>query len=308
MKIEISNYLSNIKTQITKDPLLVAEIELLRESVIDGIITTNWDRFLENIFKDFEVFIGQENLIFSPTQGVGEIYKIHGCCSEPNSLVLTEDDYNNFESRNAYLAAKLITIFTEHPIIFIGYSLQDDNINKLIKSIVTCLSNDNLTKIQNRLIFVNFNPNINKSTIAPSHKTYENYHIPITTIETSSFIELFEVLKSLKRKIPAKILRKLKKQVYDFVISSDAREKLYVMDINDADDFENLEVVYGVGVKSRLNDSGYTGIGVDDLFEDIVFDNRNFDPEKILQYTLPKLIRNSANRANIVPNFQISAK
>lgn len=305
LKIEISNYLSNIREQLTQNKQLLHEIDLLRDSVVDGIITTNWDRFLENIFKDFEVYIGQENLIFSPTQGVGEIYKIHGCCSEPNSLILTEQDYQNFEQRNAYLAAKLITIFTEHPIIFIGYSLQDDNINKLIKSIVTCLSNDNLSKIQNRLIFINFNPKVSGEPIlAPSHKTYERYHIPITTIETNSFIEIFEVLKGQKRKIPAKILRKLKKQVYEFVVSSEAREKLFVMDIDEADEFDNLEVVYGVGVKSRLNDSGYTGFGADDLFEDIVFNNRNFEPDKILQNTIPKLIRQSSKKTNAIPIFK----
>lgn len=304
LKIEISSYFANLKDKLTKDSNLLHEIDLLRDSVIDGIITTNWDQFLENIFKDFVTYIGQEELIFSPSQGIGEIYKIHGCCSNPNSLVLTESDYLDFDKKNAYLAAKLITIFTEHPIIFIGYSLNDDNINQILKSIVNCLSDKNVSRIQNRLIFVTFNKNIENPIIYGSHKTYDNYQIPITTIETNGFIEVFNVLKNLKRKIPAKILRKLKKQVYDFVISSEAREKLYVMDINEADDSDNLEVVYGVGIKNRIKESSYIGFGREELYEDIVFDNKNFESEKIIKLSLSKIIRQTIKNSESVPIFK----
>ena len=61
---------------------------------------------------------------------IGEIYKIHGCIHQPETMILTDDDYNDFSKRNTYLAAKLITIFLEHPIIFLGYSISDPNIQK----------------------------------------------------------------------------------------------------------------------------------------------------------------------------------
>lgn len=299
LKIEISNYFSNLKDKLTTESELLLEIDFLRDSVIDGIITTNWDHFLENIFKDFVTYIGQEELIFAPSQGIGEIYKIHGCCSKPNSLVLTDEDYSYFDKKNAYLAAKLITIFTEHPVIFIGYSLNDENINQILKSILICLTDENVARIQERLIFVNFNSEVSEPIIYKSHKTFENYQIPITTIDTNSFIQIFEVLKSLKRKIPAKILRKLKEQVYDFVVSSEAREKLFVMDINDNDNNENLEVVYGVGIKSRLKESSYIGFSREELYEDIIFENKNFESDKIIKLSLPKMVRTSKNFESI---------
>lgn len=88
---------------------------------ITGIITTNYDGLIEErIFSKYKYqkFIGQEELIFSSITGIGEIYKIHGCYSNPNSIIINEEDYKSFDEKYDYLAAKLLTIFMEHPIFF----------------------------------------------------------------------------------------------------------------------------------------------------------------------------------------------
>ena len=76
------------------------ELELLtsRKTIIDGIITTNWDLLLENLFaKDqYKIYVGQGSLLFSNPQKIAEIYKIHGCCSDPKSLVLTKNRLRRF--------------------------------------------------------------------------------------------------------------------------------------------------------------------------------------------------------------------
>ncbi|UEL23071.1 SIR2 family protein [Pseudomonas fluorescens] len=117
LKFEISNYLTGISSNKPTDEKYVKELEVLSRINVDGIITTNWDLFLEELFPDYQVYIGQEELLFSNPQSIAEIYKIHGCSSRPNSLVLTSEDYEAFEAKNPYLAAKLITLFIEHPII-----------------------------------------------------------------------------------------------------------------------------------------------------------------------------------------------
>jgi hypothetical protein len=153
---------------LTPDAILREELDLLSKAVVDGIITTNWDTLLEDIFSDYEVFVGQDELIFSATQGIGEIYKIHGSCSRPNSLVLTDEDYTRFQERNPYLAAKLLTTFVEHPIIFLGYSLSDDNVRSVLRSIASCLTTTTIPELRNRLIFVQWEPG--KSEVRPGQK------------------------------------------------------------------------------------------------------------------------------------------
>ncbi len=56
--------------------------------------------------------------------------------------MLTDDDYRDFNERNTYLASKLITIFVEHPIIFIGYSLTDPNVSGMLKAIAACIGEE----------------------------------------------------------------------------------------------------------------------------------------------------------------------
>lgn len=194
-KIELSNLISEIQKVNT---YYNKEIELLKLAVVDGIITTNWDDFLENNFKEFNVFVGQQELLFSESISIGEIYKIHGSVDIPQSLIVTEEDYNDFNSRNAYLAAKLLTIFVEHPIIFIGYSLSDENIQQIIDSIVKCVDTKNLEKLKDRLIFVEWEKNADYDMRDSTMKLPENKVLPIKLIKTDSFEPVLETLSTLK--------------------------------------------------------------------------------------------------------------
>jgi hypothetical protein len=111
LKIAISEHMKKHSCECCVNEIYKEEIKALSKLEVDGIITTNWDLFLETLFPDYKVFVGQRELFLSNPLSICEIYKIHGCSSQPNSLVLTDSDYSDFNSKNAYLAAKLITIF-----------------------------------------------------------------------------------------------------------------------------------------------------------------------------------------------------
>jgi hypothetical protein len=172
LKTEIAQYIRRLNCEIPETSPNAEEIQLLRKANIDGIITTNWDVLLEGLFPDFKTYIGQDALLFSSPASIAEIYKSHGCCTEPSSLVLTAADYQNFNKKNPYLAAKLLTLFTEHPVIFLGYSLSDPNITAILASLVRCLGQAHVEKLQDRLIFVEWSP---KSAEPSFVKTFINW-------------------------------------------------------------------------------------------------------------------------------------
>lgn len=288
LKFEIAKKI-NLKNELLTNELIDKELKLLRKINIDGAITTNWDELLEKIFPDFNKFIGQEELIFSELYSIGEIYKIHGCASRPNSLIVTEEDYNNYEDRNPYLAAKLLTIFIENPIIFIGYSLDDKNIQSILKSIIKCLTKEKVEKLKDRLIFCQWSPEPIEPTIIDSTILISDTVIPIKLITTNDFIDIFTVLANNKRKLPIKILRQMKGMVYDFVKSNTSKSKIYVTDnLENIENLHNAEFVYGVGLKDRFAEVGIKGIELKDVLSDSII-SREWDPSKISQLCLPYL-------------------
>lgn len=226
---------------------------------------------------------------------IGEIYKIHGCVSRPQSLIVTGEDYLNFNERNAYLAAKLLTIFVEHPIIFLGYSLSDENIPQIIDSIVRCVDSSNLDKLKDRLIFIEWKSGQDFEMKDSSIKLPDNKVLPIKLITTDSFEPIFKTLSSLKRQIPVKVLRKLKNSVVEFVKTSNPTSKIYVQDINAITDDSDIEYAIGVGVADQfVSSQGYKAIDGTDIIEDILHDNKKYDAEKLLEHTFPSLLKGNA--------------
>lgn len=118
---------------------LKSEIDALINMRPHALITTNYDFLLEAIYPDYEPIIGQQILSANYTS-IGEILKIHGCVSDPSSIVLTRDDYDEFTAKKKYLSAKLLTYFSEHPLVFVGYSATDPNIQAILSDIDEILS------------------------------------------------------------------------------------------------------------------------------------------------------------------------
>lgn len=232
LRIEICNYLNSLSILDLSKTEYKDELKILSQLNVDGVITTNWDPLLESLFSGYRTFVGQSELLFSTPQSIAEIYKIHGSASKPSSLVLTKEDYDDFESKNPYLAAKLITLFVEHPIVFIGYSLSDPNISQLLKSIVSVLGKDNIEKLRNNLIFIQRTNNEETSEFSQTLITIDNGQIPITIVKTKSFSPVYEALDEVKRKIPARVLRHCKEQLYELVKSESPEKKLCVIDID----------------------------------------------------------------------------
>lgn len=284
LRLAISDY---IKQKIKISSEFEEEIDLLRKCDVDGIITTNWDCFLEKLFPDYKVYVGQNELLFSNPLNVCEIYKIHGCCTAPDSLILTDEDYADFNTRNAYLASKLITIFVEHPIVFMGYSLSDPNIQDLLTSIANCIGEENLEKLHDNLIFVDRNEGTRGPSIENSFIKFSTTQIPIKIVKTKSFSPIYSAIGSIERKMPARVLRFCKERIFEVVKNENPERKIAVIDFDKIDNPELVEVVFGLGVIAKFGDQGYSAITIEDLFHDLIFDDKKYDAMKIIQKTFP---------------------
>jgi len=299
-KIEISRYMRDKSREHKAE--YAAEIELFKKlemRSIGGVLTTNYDTFIEDLFSSYTKYIGQEELLFSTLHGISEIYKIHGCCTKSESIVINEADYADFSEKNAYLAAKILTIFLEHPIVFIGYSITDPNIEGILKSIVKCLSTENLDKIKERLMFVVRAKEGETEEVSTYSKSFEGgKSIEMTRIRLKSYEPLYQALLENQAKYNAPMLRRLKQDIYELVLTNRPTGRMRVINLED-DKLEDVEVVVGVGILADFGQKGYAGISADELYADVVLDDRDFDAESIIWKSLPTLLSRNSNRLPI---------
>jgi len=286
----------------TKDLRVISDKEEYKEiayikknnSKIAGVITTNYDYILEELFEDFDVVVGQDNILVSNTNNIFEIFKIHGSANQPNSIVITQDDYDYFETKLKYLSAKLLTLFVEHPIIFIGYSIGDLNIRFILEEIANCLNKEQLQKIKNNFIFIN-PASGGEEKISDKEIEFGEKRIIMNEITLNDFSVLFESLSNIKSSMPIKLIRKMQDMICNFIATTDANNNIMVGSIDNADIGDKDLGVY-FGKLDVVSDMGFDYYGIMDIIEDILFDNKpNLINDKLINKTF-KNIRSCAGQ------------
>lgn len=292
LKVEVSNFLRAQCEKLRETPL-ANELHLLRSAKFDGIITTNYDTILENVFPDYKVYSSQDDTLFQVSHGVGEIFKIHGCATRPNTLVLTEQDYRAFSDKNAYLAAKLTTLFLEHPFVFLGYSISDPNIRSILQAVTACLPASKFELLRNRLIFIEYVPGTGGGQVDQHTMGLGHVILPVTRVQAESFIEIYEALGAIERTIPVSVLRRVKERIYELVRTANPRGALKVVDLNNDTLLQDLEVVVGVGIANPLGQKGYDAISRVDLVDDVLKGTGQLDQMQIVKRVLPRIVTKS---------------
>ncbi|SEB52793.1 SIR2-like domain-containing protein [Paramicrobacterium humi] len=288
LKIELAQYLQGLS--ITNDETIAEEMEKLSAVRTHAVITTNYDSILEDALPDLELYVGQQSVLFSATQAVGEIYKIHGSAGDPTSMVLTDEDYKEYWARNPYLIAKVLTLFVEHPVIFLGYSLTDSHIQKLLGNLVECLTEEQLDTLNRRLIFVN-RPKIDRAEgLRDSTITVEEHSFRVQELIIEDYGSLYDVLAELPQHFPVRLLRQLSESVYQLAYSSEPTGRVYVLPFEEAREDE-VEVVVGVGTMERLGLKGYSAFTRTEFFLDMLVGATDHNVPNMMNELLPSVFR-----------------
>ena len=271
------------------------------QNKIAGVITTNYDELLECIFEEFSVLIGQDSLLVANSLNIFEIFKIHGCCTNPESIILTEDDYNRFGKKLKYLSAKLLTIFVEHPIIFIGYGLGDVNIRNIFGEIAECLTAEQLEKIKDNFIFIS--PAFGKEeTFTRNTLTWGTHSIIINEFVLEDYGMVYQALSKIQSSMPIKLARKLQDMVCNFVYSAEVKNNILFGDI-DSPDLDDEKAAIYFGKADTVTQIGFSYFSIDDILEDVLYDNKPYLINKQLIEKTFKNIRSSAG-STLLPIYK----
>ncbi len=279
------------RLQSFRASMMTSELEILKEAGrwrVSGVITTNYDLLLESVFPEFKVLVGQDDLIFQRTFEVGEIYKIHGSVERPETMVLDEADYKKLADTQDYLAAKLLTIFMEYPIVFIGYSLSDPDIEGILRSIAHCLGPGHLALLRDRFVFVTRG----EDKISTRSISYPGIgEISMTQVETNDFGAVYEAVGQSRCSFSPRVIRELRKSIYEMIDSVEPSGSLVVeTGFSDLERIpEGQSFLLGVGVAGSAAGHGHM-IKAELLYRDIVFDDEHVAPKLAVEEYLPNLL------------------
>jgi hypothetical protein len=101
---------------------------------VNEIATTNYDQLFEEACEG----AGQPVAVLpyeSARVHSRWLLKMHGCVSRPDDIVLTRDDYLRYGERRAALAGIVQALLVTRHILFVGFSLNDDNFHRLVHDV-----------------------------------------------------------------------------------------------------------------------------------------------------------------------------
>lgn len=293
-KAEVASYLLSESIQKQEYKTEIEKLERLTKRNLSGIITTNYDTFFESICDDYKVFVGQDELVFSQIQGIAEIYKIHGSADSPGSIVINQEDYRAFRDKGKYLAAKLMTIFMEYPIIFIGYSLSDPDILSIMEDVVVCLPEYRIKSLESRFVFVEYEEGKSEVEIASHTMVVNGNLISMTKVVLSDFGLLYDALSLKKAAFPVKILRRFKDELYSFVLTSKQRTTMRVAELDDGRiNEETLALTIG-GLESTGKYGLAMAVDADQWYRNIVLNDLDYSADDMLQLAYPGIAKRSS--------------
>lgn len=279
MKIYIADHLSEAHPDGDN-----AELRMLQKASrhVAGVITTNYDRLMEDhVFPGYQAYVRQEDLLFSQLTGIGEIYKIHGSVEDPDSMILDEKDYKHLAERQQYLLSKILTIFGEYPIIFLGYSMRDQDIRDIITAIAQCAGERRVREMSERFIFVEHS---NTPEIQTAIYDVGSQNVEMTRIGTSDFTPIYKAIAATNMKYAPKVLRQITQQLYEASYTGGEATQVVFADLQDLDELpQDKEIVVGVGIKNygRV-------VKLEDMHVDVLFENKHFSPILIASEYLEK--------------------
>lgn len=244
-KIYICQLLNSLQFRVDAEEE-IREFKKIRKNV-GSVITTNYDSLIETLFE-FNKLIGNNILLSNP---YGSVYKIHGCHENPEKIIITEKDYADFDSKYELIRAQLLSLFIHNPIIFLGYSVNDDNIKKILKTVFTYVEPNSALakKIKDNFLLVERETNSLNELISEHDIVLEGgLTIRINKIKTDNYIAIYKAISNLQLPITALDVRKVQNIVKEIYAGGDIKVSI----TEDLDTLKNGDKILAIGSSKTI--------------------------------------------------------
>lgn len=118
---------------------LLRSLLAARPRLLDAIITTNWDKGLEECLRgvgkiNFQPIVSDNDALRYDTRHL-PLLKIHGDIDDPSSIVLSSQDFDLYEKQHPRIVERLRVLLSTKYLILLGYSAADSNFRRIYRSV-----------------------------------------------------------------------------------------------------------------------------------------------------------------------------
>lgn len=125
--------------EFTKDSSITENHRLLARLPIGTVWTTNYDRLLEDAWRDahkrVDIKIRSEQFANYLPKRDAVIYKMHGDVEHADEAVLTKEDYEIYQNKRSLFSMQLQGDLISKTFVFLGFSFTDPNIDYVLARI-----------------------------------------------------------------------------------------------------------------------------------------------------------------------------
>lgn len=254
------------------------------------IITTNYDAFIELLLHEQNItpklYIGNEGF-FEDTVGWCELYKIHGDIKDPKSIIINSDDYEKYDEKAILISAKILSNMIKNPIIFIGYSLTDRNVKKLLSDFSSQLPKEDGRKTAERIILIQRKADENEVLV--KQVTDQQLQVTYTSIETDNYKIIYDEVSLVDEGLSPYDVLRYQRAIKNLIINEGEKGKLDNLLVSPSD-LDSLEesVKAGKNLVVALGDKKYvfTQLKEKNYLEDYLFEKNEISNKLALEFII----------------------
>lgn len=185
-------YYETLREIISPDAVPNILNELIASIHPKHIVTTNYDKLMDQVVSDYAI-IRQDKDLF---QAEAEHYliKMHGDIDNIKDIVFKETDYLQYSETHRLMETFLKSLLIDHIFLFVGYSLNDYNLNTFTSWIDFIAKEMNVKEDMHKNFFLSSSNHASKRYL---HRYYEDRGLQVIDI-----YDLPEKINRRAREIP----------------------------------------------------------------------------------------------------------
>ena len=113
--------------------------EALAKLPLDLVWTSNYDSLVEEAFRTLgrrvRVKKSSKSFVEAGAKAETTVFKLHGDLTDPNTVVITRDDYRNYARRYPGFRDRLRSDLSERTFLFLGFSFSDPHLDLVLNEL-----------------------------------------------------------------------------------------------------------------------------------------------------------------------------